>query len=153
MSKFVCILWIPVLALSCNKGNSLENDERVPFPDNRIFGEWKYTENYVSPGTIWHWEKVDNGATLTINENYTYKIAGNDNATYWPFMILGAEGKLGVRTKSIWGSNATYFVKHGTTDSVFFHPVRINKDTLELAGFCIEGCIYRFMKINQPKYK
>lgn len=148
MKKSICLLFISVFVLSCNKGNNYtrENDEPVPNPDNSIFGEWKYTENYVSPGSLWHWEKVDNGATLTINENYTYKIAGNDNAAYWPFAMLGSEGELGISVKNNWESNATYFVKQGTTDSVFFHPMRVNKDTLELAGFCIEGCIYRFRK-------
>jgi hypothetical protein len=150
MRKIVCMLFIPVLALCCNKRNNhnLENNEPDPNPDSRITGKWKYTENYVSPGTIWHWEKVENGVTLTINEDYTYKVSGDVNAAQWPFRAIGDQGKLGVNTKNNWELNATYFVKQGTTDSVFFHPIRVNKDTLELAGFCFEGCIYRFRKIK-----
>lgn len=143
MKKLFFILLVSAITFSCKKSNGgAEMDEPVPNPHNSIFGEWKYTEYYVSPGIMWHWEKVDNGATLTISEDFTYKFLGD--AMHFP--RLGTEGTLETEVRNSWGAKATCFVKKGTTDSVFFNPIRVRKDTLELSGFCVEGCVYRFRK-------
>ena len=141
MKKATFVLLASVILLSCHKTNTYEP---LPNPDNSIFGDWKYTENYVSPGTAWHWEKVDNGATLTVNQDSSYQVSQDANLELWPFSLIGTRGTLGITTRNNW--TLAYFIQQATHDSAFFYPIRVNKDTLELAGLCIEGCIYRFRK-------
>jgi len=145
MRKLSFFLMISVLALSCTKNNNSVPDEEegVPNPDNSMFGEWKYTENYISPGTLWHWVDVENGGTLKLNEDFSY------TADAGIFSPEKQEGKFDVNVKVIWGGEASYFLKQGTTDTMFFHPITVKSDTLELAGFCIEGCIHRFRKVSR----
>src|SRR5690606_36894968 len=109
-------------------------------------GEWRHTEKYVSPGTAWHWENVTNEPALTIHADSTYQLTDGTGSDFWPFSSIAPKGKIGLTLKNSW--KVTYFIKQGTNDSIFFYPVRINKDTFELSGLCIEGCTYRFRKIK-----
>lgn len=134
-----------ILLAACQKRQA--TNEFVPNPDNEALGEWKHTEKYVSPGTPWHWETVNNGPVLTIHADSTYQLTdGAGSSTFWPFANIAPKGKFGLITKNNW--KLTYFIKQNSSDSTFFYPVRVSKDTLELAGMCFEGCIYRFRKIK-----
>lgn len=142
MKQILFILIAMFSLVACDKTN--QTLETVPNPDNSIFGTWKYTENYISPGSLWHWETVDNGAIFTINADSNYTVT--NNAHSWPFAGTLPQGKIGT---ALWhGSKSTYLLKEASTDTSFFWPLRVNKDTLELAKFCIEGCIFRFRKIK-----
>lgn len=133
-----------LMLAACSKDNKDES-EGLPNPDNLIGGWWQLSETYISPGTLVNWEKVSDGGILIFQSDSSYEIKGS-MPLFWKTLPVSGTGKLGM-TK--WGSaTATYIVPAGSTDTVFFHPIRIYKDRLELAGFCFEGCVYRFRKIK-----
>lgn len=154
------VIWIACLLivafLSCKKESSPKSpDTKIDKEETKsnneetksnLAGHWKYTENYVSPGIAWHWEKVENGAVITILNDSTYKITYS-SFKFWPFAQLKDEGKIGVVSKNSW--HYIYALAKNSKDTVLLvYPLRVNNDTLEFSGGCIEGCIYRFRKVE-----
>ncbi|MBZ4189701.1 hypothetical protein [Niabella beijingensis] len=141
MRNTIFILTIVLLGGACSK----HSDKPVPNPGNRIFGEWQHTASYISPGGPVDWASVKNGAFLIIHEDSSYLVKNTD-FKFWPYSQLLESGKLGATKK--WDRKLTYALPNGKSDTAFYYPIRVNQDTLELAGLCIEGCVYRFRKIK-----
>lgn len=141
---FFSAVVMSLLLLACAKSN--ESDREVN-PENKMEGSWVYTEHYVSPGMPWHWAKVADGGIIKISPDSTYEVTRKKAMNQWPFSILKDSGKIGIALNKTFNSNMTYILPDHTTDTAFIWPIRVSKDTLEIALLCIEGCIYRFRKM------
>ena len=145
MKYIVLIIAVTALLYACGKSN--ETTPRVLNPDNEIEGTWLYTENYISPGSPWHWIKVKDGGTVTIKKDSTYEIKNKGNTREWPFPGNSDAGKIGTFYNKKFNQEMTYILPKDTKDTTFIWPLIVKNDTLEIALPCFEGCIYRFKKI------
>ncbi|TXH23314.1 MAG: hypothetical protein E6Q95_00420 [Chitinophagaceae bacterium] len=141
LTIFVFIL--TAFLLGCGKSSN----EGV-LSSRSIIGKWKYTENYVSPGSIWHWEQVNNGGVLNIYANYTYEVIYANPTDQLPFTMFSQTGKIDSIFSNRYGRMMTYILPDHTTDTSFIWPLKPKLDTLEFSLPCFEGCVYRFKRVN-----
>jgi hypothetical protein len=112
---------------------SCEKNENTA-PENSFTGNWTEFENYISPGTIWKWEKANN-ITLQINSDLTY--TSNNDSYFW-----GKSGSIETLTDS------SFVLKSPVFNSSRTCNYKIKDGVLEVWYPCIEGCGSRFKKVN-----
>lgn len=169
MKKLLLLLSLPLIIIACNKKEKEIKNNETETPDTIIpttpngtttstgplTGKWLYVENYVSPGAIWHWEKVQNGAILEIKADSTYEMGVNNSPnTAYPFFYLFAKAHKGILSNKPVGDDSFrsfgYLTNTATKDTqfLFYHKLLNRNDTIDIALPCIEGCSYRFVKMK-----
>jgi hypothetical protein len=124
--KQVSLLFILVAFISCAKTENAE-------PENSLFGKWSEYENYISPGTAWHWQPASN-ITIEIKSNLTYTTS-NDNY-FW-----GKSGTIENLTDS------SFVLKSPALNREQKCSYKFKDGILEIWYFgCIEGCGSRFKR-------
>jgi hypothetical protein len=125
--KLIPALLFLLLFSSCTKNNSTQ-------VDNSFTGKWNEYENYISPGTLWQWEKANN-ITIEINSDLTY--TSNNENYFW-----GKSGRIENLTDS------TFLLISPVFNSSLTCNYKIKNGVLEVWYPCIEGCGSRFKKQN-----
>ena len=146
MKYIVLIIAVTALLYACGKSN--EATPGALNPDDKMEGTWLYTENYISPGSAWHWIQVKDGGTVTIKKDSTYEITKKGKDSKWPFPDNNDAGKIGTFYNKRFNKEMTYILPKDTKDTTFIWPIKVRKDTLEIALLCFEGCIFRFKKVE-----
>lgn len=115
--------------------------DNTPVDDTSLVGEWLLTESYVSPGGATEWQDVDEGYRYIFDEFGNYERTNFDKETLntGSYEIIAPELYL-------------YFITEGEKDTLgFTADFNSSKTSLTLSpsypGICIEGCLYRFMKL------
>lgn len=156
--KILLALMICIAVTACskpgetgNEGNTVDNTTK---PDSHIVkqgivaaavGTWQLSETRISPGVLVDWGQVNNGPVLTFKDTSSYEING-DKSLFWQNISTSKNGTAGITARS--GSTVMYLLPSGSRDTAFFN-LRVSKDTLELGGVsCVEGCAYRFRKVE-----
>lgn len=142
----ILVVILIVFLFSCVKPSNEATDENIS--SKSIIGHWKYIENYVSPGSIWHWVQVDNGGTLKVNADYSYEVMYANPSNQLPFTMFHQKGKIDSIFRNNFGGMMMYVLPDNTTDTTFIWPIKPKLDTLDFALPCFEGCVYRFKRVN-----
>ncbi|QCX38170.1 lipocalin family protein [Aureibaculum algae] len=119
------------------------NDNEVN-QEKSIIGTWQLVETYQSAGGPGNWSSVDNGYKYTFLDNRTFSSNRFSECTYGTYsiesnvltLIYGCEGF----TTGIENSAGVFIEKiNFESKYLFINPTYI---------FCVEGCAYKFKKIN-----
>ncbi|MCD2423942.1 hypothetical protein LQ567_14285 [Niabella pedocola] len=158
--KILLAVMMLITAAACSKTGETNNEkdavDNTTRPDSNIVkqdivmvaapvGSWQLSETRISPGVLVDWGKVPNGPVLTFKDSSSYEING-DKSLLWPNIPTSNKGTAGLTNRV--RSTVIYLLPANSRDTAFFN-IRVSKDTLELSGmFCVEGCAYRFRKIE-----
>lgn len=163
MKKILLFLCVTSAFTACNKKDKVTKtsnspEDSPPFvpvtlkSTGPLTGRWEYVENYLSPGPVWHWEKVQNGAIMNIKADSTYEIIINKANTKFPFFTQFAKAHKGVLSNKPVGDDHFKSFGHllntktNDTQFVFYRKIMNRNDTLDILLPCVEGCIFRFVK-------
>ena len=131
--KYILLLLCLVI-LGCGK----DNDDELPNVDSDIVGKWQLEATRISPGGIVDWSNIANGEIYDFLDNGTFQLS---NSKECDMTSIG--------TYSLKEDNLAleFLCDSETRKPNYFFWFNEGKLVLGFIG-CIEGCSYRFKKIN-----
>jgi hypothetical protein len=124
--------FVLAMVMSCNQHH------KESTPSNSLFGEWKFTDHYVSIGGPGEWRKTEEKDAFTIRFKEDGRLSYSAN---FPFADSAYDNF------SFSGDRITVISPQGRTTEWPVH--KLEADLLELSMMnCIEGCAYRLKRVK-----